>query len=196
MNTRVRIDLAQGVVEAEGSEEFVRAIYSDFKDRLTSQVRLHHQNDPANEGREKKRTSLKPSAGNGADKARTSKARSKNPQIVGDLDLSGKGAKISLRDFYARYQPANNFENNLVFVYHLKQELKIKTVSVDHVFTCYRNIPKLKLPEALAQSVLDTKNRKGWIDTSSLDDIQLNMSGINYLEHDMKKAEKSKAEVT
>jgi len=50
------------------------------------------------------------------------------------------------------------------------------------------------VPEALAQSLVDTKNRKGWIDSSSLDDLQLNISGINYLEHDMKKAEKAKAE--
>jgi hypothetical protein len=76
-----------------------------------------------------------------------------------------------------------------------REELKLKKVGVDHFFTCYRNIPKLKVPEVLDQSLIDTKNRKGWMDTSSLDDVQLNMSGINYLEHDMKKAEKAKAEV-
>ena len=192
MNTRVRIDLSQGIVEAEGSEEFVRSVYGDFKDRLEKIPAPDARTLDDERTKQKRRASVKSSAGDPIDKT-SRKPRSKNPQIVGDLDLSGKGVKLSLREFYAQYQPANNFENNLVFLYYLKHELKLKAVGVDHVFTCYRNIPSLKVPK-LDQSLWDTKNRKGWIDTSSLDDIQLNVPGINYLEHDMKKAEAKKAE--
>ena len=189
MNTRVRIDLSQGIIEAEGSEEFVRSVYGDFKNRMNeSPVRK----EPDTDIERKKKTRRVSKASGGNIEAR--KPRPKNPQIVGDLDLSGKGGKVSLRDFYAQYAPANNFENNLIFVYYLKQELKMKTVGIDHVFTCYRNIPSLKVPK-LDQSLWDTKNRKGWLDTSSLEDIQLNVPGINYLEHDMKKAEKVKVTV-
>jgi len=32
--TRIRIDLTQGMFEAEGTEEFVRSIYADFKQQI------------------------------------------------------------------------------------------------------------------------------------------------------------------
>ena len=31
MTTRLKIDLSQGILEVEGSETFVKAIYNDFK---------------------------------------------------------------------------------------------------------------------------------------------------------------------
>ena len=38
MTTKIRIDLSQGIVEAEGSETFVQRIYNDFKESLASGV--------------------------------------------------------------------------------------------------------------------------------------------------------------
>lgn len=35
MMTRIRIDLSQGIVEAEGSEDFEKEIYNHFKDNLS-----------------------------------------------------------------------------------------------------------------------------------------------------------------
>ena len=33
-NTKLRIDLSQGIVEAEGNEAFVQVVYNDFKELL------------------------------------------------------------------------------------------------------------------------------------------------------------------
>ena len=33
-STKIRFDLPEGIIEAEGSEEFVKAVYGDFKHRL------------------------------------------------------------------------------------------------------------------------------------------------------------------
>jgi len=111
------------------------------------------------------------------------------PKISKDLDLSGGKKGESLRDFFSKYKPSSNLERNLVFVYYLKQVAGIEHITIDHVFTCYRNIKSLKVPGSLKQSLIDTNILKGWFDTSSLDDIKLTVPGINYLEHDMKKAE-------
>lgn len=34
------------------------------------------------------------------------------------------------------------------------------TTKIKHVYTCYRNIPGLKVPKALRQSLLDTESSK------------------------------------
>jgi hypothetical protein len=113
----------------------------------------------------------------------------RTPKISNDLDLSGGKKGQSLRDFFSQYETSSNLERNLVFVYYLKQIAGIEPVTIDHIFTCYRNIKDLKVPVQLQQSLIDTRTHKGWIDPASLDDIKLNVPGINYLEHDMKKAE-------
>ncbi len=108
------------------------------------------------------------------------------PEIVENLDLSGGKGKPSLRDFYAKYVPSTNMERNLIFCYYLKHIKEEPAVTVNHVFTCYRNIPKLKVPNALSQSLRDTANDKKWINVASLEDIQVPIAGTNYIEHDMK----------
>jgi hypothetical protein len=117
----------------------------------------------------------------------------RTPRLSGDLDLASGKKGQNLRDFFSQYEPSSNIERNLVFVYFLKQIREIEQVTIDHIFTCYRYIKDLKAPIQLQQSLIDTKIKKSWIDTASLDNIQLNISGINYLEHDMKKADNTNA---
>ena len=78
-----------------------------------------------------------------------------------------------------------------MFIYYLQQILELESITMDHVFTCYRNIKGLKVPGNLEQSLIDTRSRKGWINTSAFDDLKVEVSGINYIEHDMKKAEET-----
>ena len=189
--TRIRIDMVQGIIEAEGSEEFVRSVYDEFKVRLSE-----HESNPAKGGARKARAPRRAArTTKGAQENKVAakaprKGRSKLPQIVSDLDLSGSGKMQSLRDFFAQYRTSSNFEKNLIFIYYLKNVRKLSDVGVDHVFTCYRNIPSQKVPGNLEQSLVDTRARKGWIDTKSLDDITLTVHGINHLEHDLPKADK------
>jgi hypothetical protein len=180
--TRIRIDLAQGIVEAEGSEEFVRSIYDDFRSSLEDQTT--EKASRANSQTKKKGATKKKGSG-GRTKTKRSGAGRGSPSIVKDLDLSGGGKKQKLRDFYNKFKPSSNFEKNLIFVYYLTQELGMTGVTVDHVFTCYRDIPGIKAPTALQQSLWDTTNRRGWLDTASSEDIKVTVPGINYLEHDM-----------
>jgi hypothetical protein len=121
-------------------------------------------------------------------KSKQNKKGSRILKISSDLDLSGGKKGQSLRDFFSQYAPSSNLERNLVFVYYLKQVAGIEQITIDHVFTCYRNIKGVKVPGHLEQSLIDTSGRKGWINTASFDDIKLNVLGINYLEHDMKKS--------
>ena len=179
--TKIKIDLGQGTIEAEGSEEFVRSIYADFKERIrvatTTQPYMTKRTKEG--GKEKKKTAPKI-------KKRTAAPA---PQLLKDLDLSGKGKKSSLKEFYRKYTAKSYFEKNLVFCYYLQEEIKKTPITVDHVFTCYRHIPRIKVPKAFVQSLLDTSSRKGWLDTSSLDNITVPIGGTNHLENDLPEAE-------
>jgi len=181
-NTRVRIDLSQGVVEAEGSEDFVRSIYDDFKDRIQS-----GKNSAFRKKAPSDQSPIPPA--DTKKKARKPKTGRAGPSIVKDLDLSPKGDTESLRDFYAHYLPKTNFEKNLIFVYWLQQIAGMSGITEDHVFTCYRSIPGIKAPVALYQSLIDTSNRRGWLNTTSTDDIKVTVPGMNYLEHDLPRAD-------
>lgn len=158
-------------VTIEGTAEEVAVLIGKFSSKETGGTRS---------GRVKKKPKKK--GEKGATGART-------PNISSDLDLSGGKKGRSLRDFYSQYAPSSNLERNLVFIYYLEHIAGIKAITIDHVFTCYRNIKKLKAPVQLYQSLVDTRKLKGWLDTSSIDDIKLTVPGINYLEYDMNKAE-------
>ena len=179
--TRIRIDLSQGIIEAEGSEEFVRAIYGDFKGRLESTPIA--PTPPAvgeKGGKGGKDTTARPAG----DKSR--RAANYAPKIAKDLDLSGKGDKESLKDFAARYEAGSNFERNLVYMYYLSQILEKSPVTMDDVFTCYRSL-QVKAPTDLYSSLFDTARHKGWVDVKSTENVEITVPGINHLEHDLPK---------
>ena len=105
-----------------------------------------------------------------------------------DLDLTGAGKVESLRDFCAKYVIKTNMERNLVFTYYLQAILEVSGFGINHIFTCYRNIPGIKIPGNLKQSLYDTSS-KGWISVKSIDnDISVPVMGINHIEHDLLKA--------
>jgi hypothetical protein len=183
--SKLRIDLSQGIIEAEGSDDFVLAVYTDFKERLKFEGPKHAA-PPAPTNPHAAANETKPAkvaATNGATKGR--KKSRESLSIVKDLDLS-KGKLGRLKDFYGRYDAKTNFQRNLVFVYFLQNGLEISGITENHVYTCYRDV-SAKLPGAFRQSLFDTANKNGWIDTSDMSNITVATPGINYLEHDLSK---------
>ena len=182
MTTKLRLDIVQGILEVEGGESFVREMYEDFKSLREA--------TPASPSIPKKRSqpAKKESAQSQEAKKRSpTKNRNADLKVVKDLDLSGKGKSKSLKQYVEGHQPKTNMERNLVFVSYLVNELGLKgEITTNHVFTCYRMLPDTKIPGAVVQSLLDTAHRKTWIDTSTLDDIQLTTHGINHIEHEMR----------
>lgn len=178
MDAKLRIDLSQRTLEVEGSEAFVREIYSDFKERISAISQVTPKK--TNEKKEAKAEEPTPPKG----KHRPLKREALS--IVKELNLAEQGDKPSLKDFYSEYTPSNNFERNLIFVYYLQNIAKLTAITTNHIFTCYRHVG-VKIPGAFKQSLWDTASQKGWIDTGSLEDIKLTTQGINYIEHDMAK---------
>ena len=182
---RIRIDLSQGVIEAEGNEQFVLRIYSDFVEKIKGRLKLPSGSEKIKARKADERSQN----GNKVKKKSTSKGMGLH-KLVKSVDLSGAGDMQSLDKFFRQYKASKFYEYNLIFCYYLQEVAGIKPITIDHVFTCYRHISKLRMPKALSQSLFDTSRRQGWIDTSSLDNITVSLDGINHIEHGMEKNER------
>lgn len=196
---KLRIDLSMGLIEVEGSEAFILELYGDFKDRISQSalgvtqppqplVQPTQTVDPAaaeipQVSVAKASMALKPVAAVASRKLKRSKKE--EPKLLTDLDLN-HGTLGRLKDFHAKYALKTNMEHNLVFAYFLKDGMGLEEIGEDHLFTCYRTVG-IKIPRALRQSVLDTAQTKGWIDTDATGLIRLTTVGRNHIEHDLAK---------
>lgn len=194
MTTRLKIDLSLGTVEVDGDDAFVRAVYADFKDRLlsvTPSAPVHKTHELKQKEKPAGAPTVRAKEKSGGAKKKKTSGGSATGSFVKDLDLSGGGKIERLKDFYAKYNVTSNFERNLIFVYYLQHKVEQPNITIDHVFTCYREVG-VKVPKALQQSLWDTTNRRGWLDTSDANDLKVTVPGMNYLEHDMPKASAEK----
>lgn len=185
--TKIRIDLDQGIVEAEGSETFVKSVYHDFKQVLSTRVLPKAPTVPKPKARKapKQDPETQPTP-----KGKGRKKKRPSPSLVKDLDLRPNG-KEALGDFFSRYEPKSNFEKNLIFIYWLREIADVPVINVNHVYTCYREIP-VSAPKAFYQSLIDTSNKKGWIDTADIADIKVTVGGVNYFNHNLSEAAEAK----
>jgi hypothetical protein len=188
---KLRIDLAHGLIEAEGDDKFVLQVYQDFKDRLSSTPATParaHANPETGQATTAKTAPPKAKKKQPSSPAKDTKEK-KRPkgtfEMLKDLDLVGSPAG-KLKEFYDGFVTKTNYEKNLIFIYFMKQKMEVK-VTENHVFTCYRQLG-IKVPKALRQSLFDTAGDRGWIVTSDMSDIEVTIHGINHLEHELPKA--------
>jgi hypothetical protein len=190
MTTKLIIDLSRGLIEVEGSEAFVEKIYQDFRAQISANdapiaKQLPDQQKPIIAPSEPKTPPLKLKSPTAKIKKTTSSA---SGSFLKELDLSGPNGKTSLREYSSRFSFKTNMERNLIFSYYLQNELELEEIGINHIFSCYRNIPGTKIPGNLKQSLYDTSS-KGWIAITSVDNgITVSTAGINHLEHDIPKS--------
>lgn len=121
------------------------------------------------------------------------KAPSKSKETVSlikDLDLRPKG-KTSFKDFYGEKRPSSAMDFNTVAIYYLKEVCQIDSVNPNHIYTCYKEVAQ-RPPAAFTQSLRDTANRNGYIDTSNTNDIKIPLRGKTFVEHDLPKTKDKK----
>jgi hypothetical protein len=161
--------------------ESIKPIVSDNNDAA--------ENDVPNESTDHK--GQKPAAAKTSSRKNSGKkTTSKLPKQLMDLNFRPSG-KISLKDFYSKYDVKTNFERNVTYVYFLSKEMKIKNITLDHIYTAYKETNQ-KVPGDIYQSLVDTKKHKGWVDTTNIEDIKLSVQGENYIDHDAPKAQAKK----
>lgn len=167
---RVKIDVLNRLIEIEGEENFIREIYNKSRDLFVLSDSLGSGESSKNSRqttitrRQYKNSSLKESYA-----------------VIKDLDLS---QPEPLKDFYAKKTPRSALEKNTVFIYYLSKIADIKNISLNHIYSCYKEVGE-KLPSALKQSLADTSSKKGWIDTKSMNDIKITLKGEGLVEREL-----------
>ena len=91
-STKLKIDLSQGLIEVEGAEKFVMAVYTDFKDKIECGVPIqsdkHDSEQIRNDPKPRKAKVVAKKSSMPVSKGKK-KSGSSMPSIVKDLDLSG-----------------------------------------------------------------------------------------------------------
>jgi hypothetical protein len=123
---------------------------------------------------------------NTAPKNGTVKKNSKKtggPRIVTDLNLRPNG-KSSLRDFVTEKGPNDNQKRFAVIIYYLQKKISTKNIDENHIYTAFKDIG-VKVPLNIEGALSVAAKRKGWIDTSNLNDVKMTVGGENFVEHDL-----------
>jgi len=119
------------------------------------------------------------------------KTPKKTPSHVADLNLRPKDHP-SFQDFVSTKKPSNQSEQNLLCVYYLTHELTRDKVTVDDIFTCYREMKATwRVPADLHNSLQKTASVDGYLKTSDMQNILLTSSGTNTVEHDLPRPAKA-----
>ncbi len=213
MTTKLKVDLIQGVLEVEGSESFVRAIYSDFKVHFIGDEAGESLNVPAQRRRRRRAATPKPAAAPAPEPAPVKVAappapveptpppspEPPEPQVVSPrpayrflekLTLSAGEGRVSLVEFMDAKFPITNEERNLVFLYYLQYMLKEKTITEDHIYTCYK-AAKIRVPLNLGSSLTTTATQRRWIKMTKTGRLSVTPTGKIYVEQQLPKKIKS-----
>ena len=193
MQSKLHIDLSQGIVEIEGDADLVREIYRDVKDRLLEgappvrRTRAGADEEPAGEaelGGEAKPKVRRRSA----PKKRQAPGDEGGPSVVADAPKLDKNLDTSgLPAFYERYEAKNNAEKILVFLKFMTDELSLDAPNTDQFYTCFEKVNE-RVPKVFSQAFRDASGRKfGYIDYNSPTDIRVTTVGSNHFKFDLKK---------
>jgi hypothetical protein len=186
MNTKLTINLRDGILDVEGSDEFVRSIYEDFKGEVAKRIPLKPAGPPqidfvpedekaGNSDALSKKPKLKTRSKQVPSKGQ--KPRIYTPKFDPDLNLDG------LPEFYDKLGPVNATEKILTFAMFLKEKLQIQPCTCDQIYTCFFTVrDRTKIPEAFVQSFWNAQSRTHFIQVNSLEEIVVTIPGNNHFE--------------
>lgn len=189
LQTKAKIDLRAGVVELEGSEEFVRLHLEKFS-VLLQVVPPHRQAQGGNqednlssdhslpESIKRKPVAKKvvaPKMSNGPTKTkRIEPAR---------FDIHKSGSIVSLEDFLKEKKPRSAGDVIAVIGYYLTQMKKAPSFSEGNIDYAYRTLQLKGRPKHLRQIIINNKNQKDLFESSGEDgDWILTRAGEIYVD--------------
>jgi hypothetical protein len=213
MTTKLKIDLTQGILEVEGSETFVKAIYRDFKTQFLGEEAV--EEEKSNSTRPKRRRKTKSTKAKATPPAQPEKvdelappdqkpesppspdgpleapapARKRPSQTytyMEDLELKATADHLSLVEFMDSKLPITNEERNLVFLYYLQYIIKHKPIKLDDIYTCYVT-GKIRVPLNIEQSLQKTADSVNWIKITKNGNMTVTAEGKRYVEEQLPK---------
>ncbi|MCB0181108.1 MAG: hypothetical protein KDI62_22980, partial [Anaerolineae bacterium] len=106
--------------------------------------------------------------------------------LVESLNLGAANGRPSLVEFMDTKVPITNEERNLVFLHYLQHLLKLDTISIDHLYTCYK-AAKIRVPLNIENSLQITANQRHWIKIAKDGTLTVTPAGKLYVENQLPK---------
>lgn len=146
--TKAKINLKEGTIELEGSEAFVTGQLQTFT-------------------KEMKGLRFKPETESGSElgtSQRRKRKKSATPRLVAAiaLDLTEKGEKPALKDFYKLKAPKTDMERVTVFAYYLKKYLSTNKIEAGHVVSCCKEV-HCRIPTDIPQTFYNAQQHYAWV---------------------------------
>ena len=201
---KFKIDVKQGVVELEGTENFVDKHLDKFEEIFKSAIKenmaqgiihsltddnvltLQQQNSEKKLGISKHELVKANNTHNNNNKHATKQSLSLPPIPV---DLKANVNKVGLREFYAEKKPANHYEKTVVFVYYLTKINKETEVKYGEILSCYEEVDEKK--PSIIDIIKNSVRYKGWLEQGSGKFItRLTISGENFVKFDLPQQKK------
>ncbi|MFL6315955.1 MAG: hypothetical protein ACJ71K_06000 [Nitrososphaeraceae archaeon] len=201
---KFKIDVKQGVVELEGTENFVDKHLDKFEEIFKSAIKenmaqgiihsltddnvltLQQQNSEKKLGISKHELVKANNTNNNNNKHATKQSLSLPPIPV---DLKANVNKVGLREFYAEKKPANHYEKTVVFVYYLTKINKETEVKYGEILSCYEEVDEKK--PSIIDIIKNSVRYKGWLEQGSGKFItRLTISGENFVKFDLPQQKK------
>ncbi len=157
---KIHLDLNQGTIDVEGSEEFVIEHFENLKKVLLDSKGIE----------EKPRT-----------KTKTSARASRRALIKKEIDLKASGDVPSLLEFYDKARRPTFLARSILFLYYLKNLKKHEKITTAYIKTCYDAV-KASPPSNIYQNVIVGGGKKNWVDVSDTKDLELTPTGMEEVE--------------
>ncbi|MGA2384972.1 MAG: hypothetical protein ABSG33_00390 [Candidatus Bathyarchaeia archaeon] len=190
--TKAKINLKDGIIELEGSENFVTKQLDNFAQKignLTSPFPQPPKPDTDETGNDA-------SQGAAVDEKRRRK-KNATPRIVPPLplDLKKTNERPSLKEFYDQKKPKTDMERATVFAYYLKRYLNIKKIEPGHVVSCCKDV-SAKVPSDIGMTFYNAQNLYAWLQLDETGKAEISIQGENMVESLPRKKDVSKDKTT
>jgi hypothetical protein len=174
--TKAKINIKEGIIELEGSEDFVIKQLEVFGKEINVKKPLanHKEETPKKENAEELDKKIK-------------RKGIKATQTINPipLNLKGKDDEPPLRDFYMQKNPSSQWESLVIFAYYLKEYLGINQMEAGHVAFCCNEVG-IKIPKNIAQMFYDIYHIKGWLNlVDGRKYVEINTAGENLIKYDL-----------
>ena len=154
-DTKVKINLQDGTIEIEGSQDFVESHWEELKSFIGK---------PA--------VSTKPTTGQKpkiiSDLPKGNQKKLKNQPSVTPiaLDIKKTEKKPSFKELYAEKKPVTDMEIFTLIAFYLKKYLGINDIEFGHVSFCYTVIGR-KRPKDYRSTFKNIQNLKAWVQSGA-----------------------------
>jgi hypothetical protein len=155
---KVKISISEGLIELEGTEEFVEKHLAEFKDKLSMGLKSPSEGNAVSGHSQLQKKQV-------SDKKQPIKASKTKGKNIEPEEFEIKNGEHSLQKFITEKNPGENAWIRIVVIgYYITHKLKKEYFTEGNVEFAYKALGLNKRPLHLRQAFIDVKNKRKWLE--------------------------------